>query len=281
MPMLKAENLTRTKNDGTPLFRDISFAVGEGEILVIRGPSGVGKSTMLRCIAQLDEVDEGTVTLDGSTPDDFGIPVWRSRVAYVPQRPASLPGTPYDFYKRVCSFAAQRQRLKQLIASRTPSAITPAIAAAPATQTTGDIHDNEALTSPIDVGLKWNLGESIWRTEWSRLSGGEAQRAALAIAVALEPDILLLDEPTSALDPDTCRLVEATLVTRPGGCIWITHDPLQADRVATRVLNLRRLEGGGASGEVHRASSAYYGTFSSTNDIVVSIDPTTNAKTTL
>ncbi|RKP25257.1 P-loop containing nucleoside triphosphate hydrolase protein [Syncephalis pseudoplumigaleata] len=252
MPTLKAENLARSKDDGTQLFRDVSFSVADGEILVIRGPSGVGKSTMLRCIAQLDELDDGTLTLDGRTPEDFGIPTWRTRVAYVPQRPATLPGTPFDFYERVCSFAAQQQRLKQLVASRSTPATT------------------------IDVGLQWNLGETAWRTEWSRLSGGEAQRAALAIAVALEPDILLLDEPTSALDPETCQLVEATLLGRVGGCVWITHDPAQAERVATRILTMKRPVEGGTSAEIHRASSAYYGTFSSTTDCIVPIDPSTS-----
>ncbi|KAI9591966.1 P-loop containing nucleoside triphosphate hydrolase protein [Syncephalis fuscata] len=235
MTVLKAENITRTKDDGTPLFREVSFGVEDGEILVIRGPSGVGKSTMLRCIAQLDDLDDGSITLDGRMPDDFGIPVWRTHVAYVPQRPATLPGTPLDFYKRVCTFAAN---------------------------------------DSIDVGLKWNLSESVWHADWSRLSGGEAQRASLAIAVALEPEILLLDEPTSALDPETCRLVEDTILSRSGGCIWITHDPLQADRVATQILTLRRLAEGGAGGEAYQVSQNQYGTFRSTNtDCTITIEP--------
>jgi ATPase subunit of ABC transporter with duplicated ATPase domains len=63
----------------------------------------------------------------------------------------------------------------------------------------------------------------------------------LAIALSLEPDVLLLDEPTSALDPETCLLVENTILNRGGSCIWVTHDPAQAERVATRILTLRRL----------------------------------------
>jgi hypothetical protein len=51
------------------------------------------------------------------TPEEYGIPNWRSHVGYVPQRPATLPGTPIDFYQRVCSFAAQKQRLAALRAS--------------------------------------------------------------------------------------------------------------------------------------------------------------------
>ncbi|RKP05046.1 P-loop containing nucleoside triphosphate hydrolase protein, partial [Thamnocephalis sphaerospora] len=217
--VLTAENLTRSKADGTTLFSQVSFQVRAQEILVIRGPSGVGKSTMLRCIAQLDELDDGWLALDNQTPEEYGIPTWRAHVAYVPQRPATLPGSPIDFYRRVCGFSAQKQRLAALRTARSSA-------------------DSSAAHQAIDVGRNWNLSEGLWHTEWSRLSGGEAQRAALAIAVSLEPDVLLLDEPTSALDPDTCRLVESTLMARRGSCIWVTHDPAQAERVATRVLTL-------------------------------------------
>ncbi|KAI9326147.1 P-loop containing nucleoside triphosphate hydrolase protein [Zopfochytrium polystomum] len=144
-------------------------------VLTIKGPSGTGKTTLLKCIAQLVPYQAGaTITLDGKSPQEWGIPAWRSRILYVPQRPPTLPGSPRDFIDTLNGFAAQK----------------------------------------IDIGAAWNLPTDVWFKPWNQLSGGEIQRVALAIAVSRDPDVLLLDEPTSALDPETTLLVEKTLTTR-------------------------------------------------------------------
>lgn len=91
----------------------------------------------------------------------------------------------------------------------------------------------------VQIGMDWNLSESHFTEKWSNLSGGEMQRCALAVALALNPDILLLDEPTSALDPESTLLVEKTLKTKT--CVWITHSHEQEARVATSTLTLKRL----------------------------------------
>jgi len=95
-----------------------------------------------------------------------GIPNYRTKVAYVPQRPALLPGTPRDFLTTLSSFKARKG-------------------------------DGEHITAPIDVAQTWGIEPQLWDREWGQLSGGETQRIALAIGVGLnDAEILLLDGTT-------------------------------------------------------------------------------------
>ena len=186
------------------MFEDYSLVLDAGESVALKAPSGAGKTVLLRLLAWLDPPDQGTVRLDGRSPGEWGVPAWRARVAYVAQRPAVLNGTPAEHAAQVGRFAAQQSR------------------------TEGD---------PIDIAARWGLPAEVWSRPWARLSGGEQQRAALAIVLSRRPEVLLLDEPTSALDDESAAVVEEDLRGRQ--FIWVTHDASQAKRVAERVIGLR------------------------------------------
>ncbi|ORZ32996.1 P-loop containing nucleoside triphosphate hydrolase protein [Catenaria anguillulae PL171] len=193
----------------SPLFANVCLdldAVLSPVILAIMGPSGTGKSTLLKCIAGLDSFDYGTVKLDGKTPAEYGIPQWRSRVLYVPQRPPLQRISPLEYWDEITSFAAQKSRASK-------------------------------LRDPVEIAEQWNVPSSLWEKSFTELSGGEAQRIMLAIGVGTNPDLLLLDEPTSALDPTSTLLVE-DMLKRQGSCLWVTHSEVQMQRVATHVLRL-------------------------------------------
>ncbi|CAO3643377.1 unnamed protein product [Cunninghamella blakesleeana] len=201
--MFEAKGFSMKVSNDRWLFRDISLNVEKGDVLILRGPSGSGKTTLLKCLAELVPYESGEAALYEKTASDYGIPQWRSKVMYVPQRAAIHPGTPLDLFNMAKSFQSQKSK------------------------TFGD---------PTKIGMEWNLSESHFEENWSNLSGGEMQRCALAVALALNPEILLLDEPTSALDPESTLLVEKTLRTRT--CIWITHSNEQESRVATKTLTI-------------------------------------------
>lgn len=178
---------------GTRRILDLAdLAVDAGEVAVVEGASGCGKTTLLRAVATLIPRDGGTVRLGNVDDSAISPVVYRRRVAYVPQQPPMLEGTVHD---NVCT--------------------GPRLA--------GLKTDLGAVVSLLDrVGLAADLAPR----EARGLSGGERQRVALARALANRPEFLLLDEPTAALDPASAEHV-IDLVRALGqqglGVIVVTH----------------------------------------------------------
>ncbi|EKM55370.1 uncharacterized protein PHACADRAFT_143621 [Phanerochaete carnosa HHB-10118-sp] len=219
--LLEVKDVGCYKTPGQPIFAHANLTVKPGDVIVLRGKSGSGKTTLLKCISHLNLYD-GHILYRGKTPQSYGmsftclgIPTYRIHVLYVPQRPSLLPGSPRDFLNTISSFKAH--------ANSSPN-----------------------TAKAIEVGKAWGIDEELWDRNWGDLSGGEAQRIALAAAVGLEQaEILLLDEPTSALDAAASQSVERYLVdeVREGkgrlkALIWITHSDEQGQRVATRVVRI-------------------------------------------
>jgi putative ABC transport system ATP-binding protein len=221
--LLRADKLGRSV-PGKVLVAEATFDVRKSEILAIVGPSGSGKSSLLRLLNRLDEPTEGNVYLDEVDYRQIAPRELRRRVGMVMQRPYLFAGTVLDNLR-----FGPRQR-------------------------------GENLNLEAVEGLLAGVGLSGFATrDVSNLSGGEAQRVSFARALANSPEVLLLDEPTSALDEDAKREVEA-VIQRIGheqevACVLVTHDAAQAARLAERVLVLEsgRVVRIGLAAEVLRA----------------------------
>ncbi|KAI0647249.1 P-loop containing nucleoside triphosphate hydrolase protein [Trametes meyenii] len=234
-PLLELRNLAWYKQKGQPVFTDVNLQVNEGDLVVLQGKSGAGKSSLLKCIAHLN-THEGEVLYRGQTPQSYGIPQFRTQVLYVPQRPSLLPGSPRDFLKAISTFAVHKRPSAKSKAATTFSEALGLKSAEP------DVDTHEAFA----VAESWGVQPELWDRSWSNLSGGEAQRIVLAIAVGLNTaEVLLLDEPTSALDGETSGKVEKHLVSEAKSpdsklkaIVWITHSPEQGERVGTRFIRV-------------------------------------------
>ncbi len=204
--ILRAQHLGRTIRDKI-LVQDANFEVCKGEVLAIAGPSGSGKSSLLRLLNRLDEPTTGTVMVEGVDYRTIEPQDLRRKLGMVTQRPYLFPGTVAENLRYG---PAQRG------SSLPPTAV-------------------EELLS--QVGLKDYGPRNV-----ANLSGGEAQRVSVARTLANSPLVLLLDEPTSALDEAAKLEVESSIqkVVRDHGltCVIVTHDPAQAVRLAKRALLL-------------------------------------------
>ena len=182
------------------------LAIQQGETLVVVGPNGAGKSTLLRLLNFLEPPTGGTLFFQGE-PAPHPVPLeLRRRVTTVFQRPALLNRTVWDnvAYGLRVRGRAPGERLRGLLRS-------------------------------LDL-------EGLADARAGSLSGGEAQRAALARALAVEPEVLLLDEPTANLDPYNLSVVEGMIqqLRAEGSCtlVVVTHNVFQARRLADRVAML-------------------------------------------
>ena len=206
----------------TPVFSQVSLHVAPGEFVAIVGESGVGKSTLLNCMAGLDTWDSGSVVLDGQDlgrlSDEQLARLRREKTGFVFQAFHVLPHLS----------VAQNVALPLMLLGQ---------------------HDDARVLAMLEaVGLA-GLGERLPQT----LSGGQLQRVAIARALVHRPMLLLADEPTGNLDPGTAVRVMDALVdqTRQHGAamVLVTHSMAAAGR-ADRVLRLT------AEGLVSDASAA-------------------------
>jgi putative ABC transport system ATP-binding protein len=198
-----------TKNLGKKqVLRGINLAIKKGEIMALVGPSGSGKSTLLRCLNRLTEIDAGEIKYEGQDIREIPPVDLRRQLSLVHQESVMLPGTVYDN-----------------------------IAYGPSLK--GRVERDVILRALMDAGLPVEFLDK----DASKLSGGEKKRVALARALALHPQVLLLDEPTSGVDPKNVERIERTIIdfSRNRGLtvLWVTHYVEQAIRVSTRIANLK------------------------------------------
>ena len=208
-PTLQVQGLARRYAD-VPVFHGVDLAIAPGEFVALLGESGVGKSTLLNCIAGLDEADGGSVVLAGravgSLPEPERARLRRELLGFVFQAFHLLPHLD----------VADNVALPLLLLGRPDPARVDALLAA--------------------VGLAGLGGRSP-----AQLSGGQLQRVALARALVHRPRLILADEPTGNLDPATAErmldLLQAQVRAEGAACLLVTHSHAAAAR-ADRVLRL-------------------------------------------
>ncbi|NML46386.1 ABC transporter ATP-binding protein [Ramlibacter sp. G-1-2-2] len=208
--MLEVQGLAKRYGE-VGVFRDVSLAVAAGEFVAIVGESGVGKSTLLNCMAGLDDWQEGSIRVDGqelaALDDDGRALLRRARLGFVFQAFHVLPHLD----------VAQNVALPLLLLQRPDPARV------------------ETMLEAVGLG---GLGARLPQ----QLSGGQLQRVAIARALVHGPKLLLADEPTGNLDPGTASRVLQVLrdQARATGAalVLVTHSEAAAGQ-ADRVLHLR------------------------------------------
>ena len=214
--MIDVRDVTRTYGSGvtaTAALRGVTFAMGEGQLVALRGRSGSGKTTLLNIVGGLDAPDEGSVMVAGQDVTAMNererMRLRRETVSYIFQSFGLLP---------VLS-AAENVGV--------PLRIT---AAAP------EVREERVALMLSIVGLADHA-----RQRPGELSGGQQQRAAIARALATRPALLLADEPTGQLDHETgrqiMRLLRAVVRSEGVTALVATHDPMLID-IADDVLHL-------------------------------------------
>jgi ATP-binding cassette subfamily C protein CydD len=194
---------------GPPALRDVDLEIPPGRTLALVGPSGSGKTTIARLLLRFLDPDAGVILVDGQPLDGQHPDEWRRRVAWVPQQPYLFHGTV----------------IENLLIAR------PGASMAEVERALSKAHAG-AFVRQLPRGLDTPVGE-----RGQRLSGGQAQRIALARAFLKDAPLLILDEPTAQLDPENEQAVRESMALLCAGrsVLLIAHrltTVTDADRIA-------------------------------------------------
>eukprot|EP00965_Chrysotila_dentata_P045083 1497825-Pleurochrysis_carterae.AAC.1 len=252
--LLQANELSQTFDGDRYQFRDTSLSIARGAKIGLVGANGVGKSSLLRILAGVDEPEEGEVRLFGG-----------ACLAYVEQDPSLPPGTTADQFIfaspapamvalrrfRAAAAAAGGELGKQAVVATNRGIGAGRVdeadgkAGGTAREQAGEAAvvgysaveaELQAATAAMDAAFAWELEDEVTRLcetlsvnhllqrDASELSGGERKRVALAAAMLSRADVLLLDEPTNHLDIAAVRWLERTLQETERTVLLVTHD---------------------------------------------------------
>lgn len=212
-PLVKIKHLYKEFDKETKVLKDINLSVNKNEIIAILGPSGTGKSTLLRCLNYLTVPTKGIITIG-----DVSINAEKHTKKEVLElrRHSSMVFQGYNLFKNMTALEnVMEAQIRVQKKSRKEA-------------------EKTALELLEKVGM-------LDRKDFypSKLSGGQQQRVGIARALAVNPNVLLFDEPTSALDPELVVEVLNTIkkLAKEGTTmILVTHEVAFAREVATRVL---------------------------------------------
>jgi putative ABC transport system ATP-binding protein len=212
--LLDARNLFRRHSRQERwLLEDVSLQLDAGQCAAVAGPTGAGKTLLLRALAMLDPMQKGEIFFLGRPAGFQGMPAYRREVMYLHQRPCLMAETVEAALRRPWSLDIHRQR---------------------------SFPREEVLRLLNLLGR----GPMFLEQRAANLSGGEMQITALLRAMILSPQVLLLDEPTAALDPQTATAVETLLrewlaeAPEVRALLWVSHNAEQTNRMADRIIHM-------------------------------------------
>ena len=223
LAIITVDRINKTFANGVTALSDFSTTIQRSEVVVVIGPSGSGKSTFLRCLNGLEEIDSGSIVIDGIALNDNK----KNRLEI--RKEVGMVFQQFNLFPHM-TVVDNINLAQQLVRKKTKS---------------------EATEMTMDLLRKVNITEKADAFP-AQLSGGQQQRVAIARALAMMPKVMLFDEATSALDPEMIgEVLEVmkTLAAEGMTMIVVTHEMGFAREVSDRVIfmeNGKIVEGGTA-----------------------------------